>query len=103
MKSRVSGLIRELVQTVHDNPALQKIIDEDPKAEMNPLIRNHLQETAFLVGFDFLKLNLITSSLLEEKEYDLIKIRRRMEEYLRKHAREQDIIELALFYGVSLK
>jgi Na+/phosphate symporter len=103
MHSRITELIRELVQTVHDNPALQKIIDEDPKAEMNPLIHSHLQNTAFLVGYDFLKLNLRTARMLEEKKYDLIKIRRRMEEYLRKHAHEQDIIKLALFYGVSLK
>jgi len=103
MYARVTEHIRELVQMVHDNPALQKIIDEDPKAEMNPLIRNHLQDTAFLVGYHFLKLNLRAARMLEEKEYDLIKIRRRMEEYLRKHASGQDIIKLALFYGVSLK
>jgi hypothetical protein len=103
MYTRVKEHIRELVQTVYDNPALQKIIDEDPRAELNPLLCNHLQNTAFLVGYDFLKLNLRTARMLEEKKYDLIKIRRRMEEYLRKHANDQDIINLALFYGVSLK
>ena len=103
MQSRITERIQELMQTVHDNPALKKIIDEDPKAEMNPLIRNYLQNTVFLVGYDFLKLNLRTAKMLEEKQYDLIKIRRRVEEHLRKYATDQDIIKLALFYGVSLK
>lgn len=103
MQSRTSERIRELLQTVHDNPALKKIIEEDPKSEMNPLIRNHLHNAGFLVGYDFLKLNLITAKMLEEKKYNLNKIRRRLEEHLRKYATEQDIIKLALFYGVSLK
>lgn len=42
MQSRTSERIRELLQPVHDNPALKKIIEEDPKAEMNPLIHNHI-------------------------------------------------------------
>jgi len=103
MHARIREHIRELLQMVDDNPTLKKIIDEDPKAEMNLLLRNHLQDPVFLVGFDFLKLNLRTGKLLEEKQYDLTKIRRRVEEHLRKYATDQDIIKLALFYGVSLK
>jgi hypothetical protein len=103
MHARVTEHIRAMVQMVHDNPALQEIIHEDPKAEIDPLIQRHIQNTAFLVGYDFLKLNLRAAQMLEEKKYDLIKIRRRIEEYLRKHASGQDIIKLALFYGVSLK
>jgi hypothetical protein len=103
MKSRITERIREMMQTVDDNPALKKIIDEDPKAEINPLIRNHLQNNALLVGCDLLKLNLRTAKMLEEKQYDLIKLRRRVEEHLRKYATDQDIINFAIFLGVSLK
>jgi len=103
MKSRITERIREMMQTVDDNPALKKIIDEDPKAEINPLIRNHLQNNALLVGYDLLKLNLRTAKMLEEKQYDLIKLRRRVEEHLRKYATDQDIINFAIFLGVSLK
>jgi hypothetical protein len=103
MYARVTEHIRALVQMVQGNPVLQKIIDEDPKAETNPLIQSQIQNAAFLVGYDFLKLNLSAARVLEEKEYNLVKIRRRMEEHLRKRARGEDIIKLALFYGVSLK
>jgi hypothetical protein len=103
MHSRIREHIREMVQAVNDNPALKRIIEEDPRAEVNPLLRNHLQEPVFLVGFDFLKLNLRIAGMLEEKEYDLTKIRRRVEEHLRKYATDEDILKLALFYGVSIK
>ncbi len=103
MYARITGHLQELVQVVNENPVLQRIIDEDPKAEINPLLRKHIENPVFLVGYDILKLNLRIAKMLEEKKYDLIKIRRRVEEHLRKYATNQDIIKLALFYGVSLK
>lgn len=103
MRVRIMGHIRKLVQVVKENPALQRIIDEDPKAEMNPLLRNHLQEFAFLVAYDFLELNLRAAKMLEENKYDIAKIRRRTEEHLRKYAKDQDIIKLALYLDVSIK
>ena len=95
--------IREMVQAVNDNPALKKIIADDPKAEANPSLPNHLQEPVLRVGFDFLKLNLRTVRMIEGKKYDLTKIRRRVEEHLRKYATDEDIFKLAIFYGVSVK
>ncbi len=92
-----------MVQAVNDNPHLKRIIDEDPKAEVNPILQNHLHDPVFRVGFDFLKLNLRTARMLEGKKYDLTKIRRRVEEHLRKYATDEDILKLALFYGVSIK
>ncbi len=103
MHSRIPENIRQMVQAVNDNPALKKIVEEDPKAEANPLLRNHLQDPLFRVGFDFLKLNLRTARMLEGKKYDLTKIRRRVEEHLRKYATDEDILKLAIFYGVSIK
>ena len=95
--------IREMVQAFNDNPELKKIIADDPKAEVNPLLPDHLQEPVLRVGFDFLKLNLRTGTMIEGKRYDLKKIRRRMEEHLRKYATDEDILKLAVFYGVSIK
>jgi hypothetical protein len=103
MRPRVIQILEDLSQTVQENPTLKKIIDEDPRAEHNPLLRNHLHDPLFLVGFDFLKLNLKTGAMLEEKNYDLTKIRRRLEEHLRKYATEEDIMKLALYYGVPIK
>ena len=103
MHARIIGDIRKLVQVVEENPALQGIIDEDPKAEMNPLLRNHLQEFAFPVAYDFLELNLRTAKMLQKNKYDIAKIRRRVEEHLRKYATDQDVIKLALYLGVSIK
>jgi hypothetical protein len=103
MHLRIPQHIREVVQAVNDNPQLKKIINEDSRAEVNPILRNHLQDPVFRVGFEFLKLNLRTAKMLEGEKYDLTKIRRRVEEHLRKYATDEDILKLALFYGVSLK
>ena len=103
MHSRIPEHIRQMLQAVNDNPALKKIVEEDPRAEVNPVLRNHLQDPVFQVGFDFLKLNLRTARMLEGKKYDLTKIRRRVEEHLRKYATDEDILKLALFFGVSTK
>ncbi len=103
MHLRIPQHIREMVQTANDNPQLKKIISEDSRAEVNPILRNHLQDPVFRVGFEFLKLNLRTAKMLEGKKYDLTKIRRRVEEHLRKYATDEDILKLALFYGVSIK
>jgi hypothetical protein len=92
-----------MIRVVNDNPALIKIMEEDPKADTNPLLRNHLQDLAFMVGFNFMKLNMKMAEVLEGKKYDRRKIRRRMEEHLRKYAADEDILKLALFYGVSIK
>ena len=82
MQPRTREHIRKMIEAVNNNPALKAIIEEDPRAEANPLLRNHLQDFVFLVGFDFLKVDLKTARMLEERKYDLIKIRRRVEEYL---------------------
>jgi len=102
MHARITGHLRELVQVVNDNPVLQRIIGEDPKAATNPLLHNHIHNLAFLVGYDFLELNLKTSKMVEENKYDITKIRRRVEEHLRKYATDQEILGLALFLGVSI-
>jgi hypothetical protein len=102
MHARITGHLRELVQVVNDNPVLQRIIGEDPKAATNPLLRNHIHNLAFLVGYDFLELNLKTAKMVEENKYDIAKIRRRVEEHLRKYATDQEILKLALFLGVSI-
>ena len=102
MNARIWGHLQELVEVVNDNPALQRIIDEDPKAAINTLLHTHIQKPAFLVGYDFLELNRRTAKIVEEKKHDLTKIRRRIEEHLRKYATDQDIIKLALFLGVPI-
>jgi hypothetical protein len=103
MHSAIREHIREMARLVNENPALKKIIEEDPRAETNSLLRNHLRNPAFLVGFDFLRLNMKMVGLLGGGEYDLTKIRRRLEEHLRKYASDEDIIRLALFCGVPIK
>ncbi len=103
MRARIKAHLHELLQAVRDNPRLQRIIDEDPKAEINPLLRNHIEKPAFLVGYDFLELNLKVDKMLEENKYDIAKIRRRLEEHLRKYATDQDILKFALYFDVSVK
>jgi hypothetical protein len=103
MQARTREHIRKMIEAVNDNPALKAIIEEDPRAEANPLLRNHLQDFVFLVASDFLKMDLQTVRMREEGKYDLIKIRRRVEEYLRKYATEGEVLKLALFFGVSIK
>lgn len=56
METRIMENIRELVEAVRNDPALQKILDEDPKPEINHLLQDHIRETAFMVGYDLLVL-----------------------------------------------
>ena len=103
MHAKIMGHLRILAEIVNDNPALQGILDKDPKAEMNPLLHDHIHDPAFLVGYDFLGLIRGAGKIIEENQYDITKIRRRVEEHLRKYATEQSIILLALFLGVPTK
>lgn len=102
MHTRINGHLRELAEAVNHNPVLQGIIDEDRRAELNPLVRNHLQNPALMVGCDFLQLKRRTAKIVEGNKYDIAKIRRRVEEHLRKYATDQVIIALALFLGVPV-
>ena len=90
------------MQAISDNPNLRGIIAKDPKAEVNPLLHDHIKDPAFLVGYDFLQLTRATARVVEGKKYDKTKIRRRVEEYLRKYATDQFIIGLALFLDVPI-
>ena len=102
MQARITGHVRDLMKVIQDNPKLQGIIDKDPKAEVNPLLHDHIKDPAFLIGFDFLQLTQETAKVVEGKKYDKNKIRRRVEEHLRKYATDQFIIGLALFLGVPI-
>jgi len=101
MESRMCVRIQELFEKVAADPSMMKILDEDPHAEINPLLHDHIQDPAFLVGYDFLGLIRKTERALQEQKYDKTKIRRRIEEYLRKYGSDQFIIGLALFLGIS--
>jgi len=103
MHTRITGHLRDLVQVVNHNPSLKKILDEDGGAGSNPSLREHLQTPAFLVGCDCLELIRRASKIKEENNYDLTKVRRRIEEHLRKYADDRTIIGLALFLGVPIK
>jgi len=102
METRIIENIRELVEAVKNNPELQKILDEDPKPEINLLLQDHSREKAFMVGFDFLVLIRKTASKTEEGGFNVVKTRRRLEEHLRKYATNQFIIGLALFFGIPI-
>jgi hypothetical protein len=103
MHARITGHLRDLVQVVNHNPALKKILEDDGGDVSNPLLRDHLQTPAFLVGYDCLELFRKASKIKEENSCDLIKVRRRIEEHLRKYADDRTIIGLALFLGVPIK
>ncbi len=100
MHTRISGHLRDLVQVANQDPVLKKILDEDGNAANNPLLRNRLQTPALQVGCDCLELIRKASRIKEENHCDVTKIRRRIEEHLRKYSDEQTIIGLALFLGV---
>jgi hypothetical protein len=102
MHTRITGHLRDLVQVVHHNPGLKEILDGDGNAASNPMLRDHLQTPAFQVGCDCLELIRKASKIKEGNNYDLIKVRRRIEEHLRKYADDQTIIGLALFLGVPI-
>ena len=102
METRIWGHLRDLEDIVHRNPALAKIMDEDPRAETNPFLRNHIKDQAFQVGYDFLGLIRTTAKIVEKNKYDKTKIRRRIEEHLRKYGRDQSIITLALFLNIPV-
>ncbi len=102
MHDRINGDLRKLAQVVRDNPELQGIIDKDPKAEINPRLHDHIKDPAFLLGCDLLRLQRRTAKIVEGKKYDVVKIRRRVEERLRKYATDQVIVALALFFGVPI-
>ncbi len=103
MNARIADHLQELVKIVRENPALQKILEEDPTAEINPLLPDHIKRAAFLLGQDFLGIIQKTAEIVDKEEYDIAKIRRRVEEYLRKYATNRVIIGLALWFGVSKK
>jgi len=102
MQARMTGHVRDLMKVIKNNPKLQKILDKDPQAEVNPILHDHIKDPAFLVGFDFLQLTRETAKVIEGKKYDKNKIRRRVEEHLRKYAADQFIIGLALFLGIPV-
>ena len=103
MHAKIIGHLQILMQAVKDDPALQGMLDKDPRAEISPLLHNHIQDPALLIGYDFLALIRGAEKIIEENKYDITKIRRRVEEHLRKYATEQSIILLALFLGVPTK
>ena len=107
MHEKINGHLSELIRVVKENPELRRILDEDPKAKIRPLLRDHIPDhiknPAFLVGWDFVSLIEETARIVEKNQYDLGKIRRRIEEHLRKYAKEPLIIGLALFFGIPLK
>ena len=103
MHWRITEHIRQMMCVIDGNPELKKIIELDPKAESNGLLRKHLENYFFLVGLDVLKINMAAEKIPDGEKYDPAKIRRRVEEHLRKYVSEKDLINLALFYGVSLK
>jgi hypothetical protein len=102
MNARIMVHLQELEKVVKATPALQRIIDEDAQAEINPLLYGHIKDPVFSVGYDFLGLVRETAKIIEGKKYDKTKIRRRIEEHIRKYGTDQSIIALALFLGVPI-
>lgn len=102
MDTRIWGHGAALAEAVSRIPALQKIMDEDPKAEISSLLHDHIKDSAFLVGYDFLGLIRKAGKIIEENGYDKKKIRRRIEEHLRKYPSDEIIIGLALFLGIPV-
>ena len=102
METRIIENIRGLVEAIKNNPALQKILDEDPQPEINLLLQDQIREKAFMVGYDFLVLIRKTARITEEGGFNIVKTRRRLEEHLRKYATNQFIIGLALFFGIPI-
>ena len=97
------GHLRDLEKIVKGNPALQRIADPDFNGEINPSLRNHFQNCAVSIGCELLELNRRTVKIVEENKHDVTKVRRRIEEHLRKYATQEDIIGLALYLGVPVK
>ena len=92
------------MQVIDKNPELLKIINGSSSwAEMDPLLRRHIEDPACVVGSDMLELKRRTDKILEGEKYDITKIRRRVEEHLRKYATHQTIIGLALYLGVPIR
>ena len=102
METRIMENIRVLVETVQNNPGLQKILEEDCKPEISLLLQEEIREKAFMVGFDFLVLIRKTAKKTEEGGFNVVKTRRRLEEHLRKYATNQFIIGLAIFFDIPI-
>ncbi len=102
MHTRINGHLRELIQAVNHDPALKKVLDDPEDAAKNPLLRSRLLTPAFQVGCDCLELIRRASRIKEHNNCDVTKIRRRIEEHLRKYSDDQTIIGLALFLGVPI-
>lgn len=103
MHTRIMGHLRDLEKILKDSPSLQRIVERDFKGEITPSLRSHFQDCAFVIGCDLLELNRRTVKIVEENKHDVTKIRRRIEEHLRKYATHEDIIGLALYLGVPVK
>lgn len=102
MDTRITGHLRTIEQAVKNNPGLRSILERDEDTGLQLLSRHPLQTYAVLAGFDVLGLIHRTSKIVEENHYDGVKVRRRIEEYLRKYADDRTLIGLAVFLGVPI-
>lgn len=103
MQSRLMGHLRDVERIVKENPALQNMQAAGLVPEMTSSPPGHFQDRAVQIGCEFLELSRKTVQVLEENKHDVTKIRRRIEDHLRKYASEEDIIRLALYLGVPVK
>ncbi len=102
MDTRITGHLRTIEQAVKNNPGLRSILERDEDTGLQLLSGHPLQTYAVLAGFDVLGLIHRTSKIVEENHYDGVKVRRRIEEYLRKYADDRTLIGLAVFLGVPI-
>jgi hypothetical protein len=103
MHTRILGHVRDLEKIVKENPSLQRIVNRGFDVETPSPVPKHFQDCTVLIGCDLLELNRKTVKIVEENKHDVTKIRRRIEEHLRKYATHEDIIGLALYLGVPVK
>ncbi len=102
MDARITGHLRTVEQAVKNSPGLRSILERDDDTGLQLLSRDPLQTYAVQVGFDVMGLIHRTSKIVEENHYDGVKVRRRIEEYLRKYADDRTLIGLAIFLGVPV-
>ncbi len=100
MDARITGHLRTVEQAVRNSPGLRSILERDDDTGLQLLSRDPLQTYAVRVGFDVMSLIHRASKIVEENHYDGVKVRRRIEEYLRKYADDRMLIGLAIFLGV---
>ena len=100
MHTSISVRLQELEQAVRKKARGKEILDGPPDAGIQSLMRDEFQEYAAAISYDFMALLHRADQLAEEGNCDVIKIRRRIEEHLRKYADRKTLLWVALLLGV---